>query len=118
MKEVQFDTHRGQLKMICKERWLVRIRARLECSEEKGRQHLSKLLGLFNALQNGYVALSYNLKVGKPHLVSATLVYYEEWFGKPFRWEDQNGTIPYWDREAEHWNTFEVENILDWRVIF
>lgn len=112
------EVMRQQKKFACMNRWTERMMARKEWTKPQCEKQLKLLVNLFKEMVCGYVALSYQLKVGSPVLVTATLACYEEWFHKPFAWEDQNGTIPYWDSVAEQWNTFEVENVLDWRIIY
>lgn len=105
-------------KQVCLELWEMTMITEKDWSANKCRRQIDMLMNLIKQLQKGYAAISVVRKNSVPKLFPATLVYYDAFFKRPFRWEEQNGTIPFWDARTGRWDTFEIENLLDWCVIY
>lgn len=102
----------------CKERWLNRMLEHKEWSQTCCNIRIQQLIKLLKELTTGYVAICYRQKDDTTLLVCATLINYESFFGHPFRWENQNCTIPYWDIDNSRWSTFQIDNLVQWRTIY
>ena len=102
----------------CIAMWCKQMKDNKGWNHDQCMDQVSLIIQVLQQMLRGYAAISYLQKDGTPKLARGTLAYYEHFFNTPFQWVNQNGTIPFWDGDAKVWRTFQVENLLDWRLVY
>ena len=98
-----------------KRRWAIRIRLEKNYSENSAVWMAGRLESLLDYMQYGQAAVAYRRQNGEFRLVRATLLPYEHAFGRQYDLRRVKGAVVYWDLERQAWDSFLLENFLEWK---
>lgn len=97
--------------------WKIRIMLEKGYSEESAGWMAERIENLIDHIQYGHAVVAYHRQDGTFRLAKATLMPYEEKFGKKYDITKVSGTLVYWDVEQQAWRNFMLENFLEWRPV-
>lgn len=100
-----------------KKRWAIRIRLEKNYSEYSAAWMADRLMSLLDYMQYGQAAVAHRKQNGEFRLVRATLLPYEHAFGRKYDLRRVKGTVVYWDLERQAWDSFLLENFMEWKPI-
>mgnify|MGYP001777880726 CR=1 FL=1 len=100
-----------------KRRWAIRIRLEKNYSENSAVWMAGRLESLLDYMQYGQAAVAHRRQNGEFRLVRATLLPYEHAFGRQYDLRRVKGAVVYWDLERQAWDSFLLENFLEWKPI-
>lgn len=100
-----------------KKRWAIRIRLEKNYSEYSAAWMAERLMSLLDYMQYGQAAVAHRRQNGEFRLVRATLLPYEHAFGRKYDLKRVKGTVVYWDLERQAWDSFLLENFMEWKPI-
>lgn len=78
---------------------------------------VKRIEALIDYMQYGHAVIAYYKQDGTFCLVRATLRHYETDFGQPYDADKMYTTLVYQDVELQRWNTFRIENFLEWKPV-
>lgn len=111
------DKKRTSANEAAKRRWAIRIRLEKNYDETCATLMAERLESLLDYMQYGYAVVAHRRQNGEFRLVRATLLPYEHAFRRKYGIGRVTGAVVFWDVDRQAWNSFQVENFLEWKPI-
>lgn len=101
----------------CMSIWKKRIAAEKGISEISAEKIVQKCMELVKHMLYGNVMIAFQKQDGTFCLEKGTLVGYENFFHREFRFTVKQESVIYWSEEQHGWRRFRISNLMEWKAI-
>lgn len=101
----------------CMSIWKKRIAAEKGISEVSAEKIVRMCMELVKRMLYGNVMIAFQKQDGTFCLEKGTLVGYEKFFHREFKFTVKQESVIYWSEEQHGWRRFRISNLMEWKAI-